>query len=462
MENNSTEKEKSSLGNAILRFIHERFDLETGKADELETIEYMKGAVEFKGPNLWILIFAIIIASVGLNVNSTAVIIGAMLISPLMSPILGIGMSVAINDLDFLKKSFKNLMVATLFSVAASTLYFSISPLSDAQSELLARTNPTIWDVLIAFFGGLAGMVAGSRKEKSNAIPGVAIATALMPPLCTAGYGLATGNLYYFLGAFYLYFINGVFISLATFLIARLLRYPQKEFADTRRQKVVRSWITVFVIVTILPSTVLAYRTVQRSVFERNAGAFIAQELVFPNTRVISRQLTFDPDQPVIEVSLFGERITEELIENCRRQLPNYKMDNANLVVFQGYEDNSHELTLTNTLRSGIVEELYKQNEQVMRTKDERIQFLEREIVRLKGAENQSTEIGQEIKALYPGLEAFTLNRTLYLRLDSMKQDTTYLALADFKRPLSRSDTRKLEDWLKTRMKSDKVMVVIK
>src|SRR5690606_19960349 len=236
------------------------------------------------------------------------------------------------------------------------TIYFAISPLSDAQSELLARTNPTIWDVLIALFGGLAGIVAGSRKEKSNAIPGVAIATALMPPLCTAGYGLATGNLFYFLGAFYLYFINGVFISLATFLIVRLLKYPQKEFADMRRQKQVRAWITFFVIITILPSTYLAYRTVQRSVFERNAMAFVSQEFGFPKTRVINKQFTFDSKTPVIEVSLFGEKVSEDVLENVKSKLSNYKLDKTHLVVFQGYDENSNEIALTSTLRSGIVE----------------------------------------------------------------------------------------------------------
>jgi uncharacterized hydrophobic protein (TIGR00271 family) len=453
---------RANLGALLLSFINERFNLETDKADELETIEYMKKSVEFKGPNLWILIFAIFIASIGLNVNSTAVIIGAMLISPLMSPILGIGMSVAINDLDFLKTSFKNLMVATLFSVAASTIYFAISPLSDAQSELLARTNPTIWDVLIAFFGGLAGIVAGSRKEKSNAIPGVAIATALMPPLCTAGYGLATGNLYYFLGAFYLYFINSVFISLATFLIVRVLKYPQKEFADRNRQKKVRAWITFFVIITILPSTYLAYRTVQRSVFERNALTFISQELSFPKTRVISRQLNFDGDKPVIEVSLFGERISEELIANAKGKLPNYKLDDSQLIVFQGYDDSADEVMLTSSLRSGIVEELYKQNEQLIRSKDERIRVLEDEVVRLNSNQNQSREIASEVKALYPDLQAFTLNKTLYLKLDSMKQDTTFVALAAFKRPLSKNDMTKLETWLKARVRSQKVIVVVK
>ncbi len=451
-----------NIGVAMMQFLRERFNLETDKADELETIEYMKKTVEFKGPNLWILIFAIFIASIGLNVNSTAVIIGAMLISPLMSPILGIGMSVAINDLDFLKKSFKNLMVATLFSVAASTLYFAISPLSDAQSELLARTNPTIWDVLIALFGGLAGIVAGSRREKSNAIPGVAIATALMPPLCTAGYGLATGNLYYFLGAFYLYFINSVFISLATFLIVRLLKYPQKEFADMRRQKQVRAWITFFVIITILPSTYLAYRTVQRSVFERNAMAFVSQEFGFPKTRVINKQFTFDSKTPVIEVSLFGEKVSEDVLENVKSKLSNYKLDKTHLVVFQGYDENSNEIALTSTLRSGIVEELYKQNEQVMRSKDDRIRFLEDEVLQLKGKQFQNQEIGSEIKILYPDLEAFTLNRTLYLKLDSMKQDTTYLALAAFKKVPPKKDILKLEEWLRARVKSDKVMVVVK
>jgi uncharacterized hydrophobic protein (TIGR00271 family) len=453
---------RNRLAAIVLGFIRERFNLETDKADELETIEYMKKSVEFKGPNLWILIFAIIIASVGLNVNSTAVIIGAMLISPLMSPILGIGMSVAINDLDFLKKSFKNLMVATVFSVASSTLYFAISPLSDAQSELLARTNPTIWDVLIAFFGGLAGIVAGSRREKSNAIPGVAIATALMPPLCTAGYGLATGNLYYFLGAFYLYFINSVFISLATFLIVRMLKYPQKEFADFRRQKQVRTWITIFVIITIVPSTYLAYRTVQRSVFERNALSFIANELSFPKTRVISRQLTFDMKKPVIEVSLFGDKVNQDLIENAQLKLPKYSLPDTELIIFQGYDEGISEVALTNTLRTGIVEELYKQNEQLLKTKDERISFLENEIVRLRQDETIGRQLAQEAKALYPRLETFTFNRTLFLRLDSMKPDTTYLAVVSYKGPRSNTEEQKLEEWLKVRVGTKKVMVVVK
>lgn len=222
--------EKGLLHKQIRDFFVRNFGVRQEKEDELETIESIKKGVEFKGTNLWVLIFATFVASLGLNTNSTAVIIGAMLISPLMGPIMGFGLGLGISDFDLIKRSFRNFATATVFSVITSTLFFLISPISEAQSELLARTQPTVYDVLIAFFGGLAGIVASSTKSKGNVIPGVAIATALMPPLCTAGFGLASGNLYYFFGAFYLYFINTVFISLATYMVVRLLKYPKKVF----------------------------------------------------------------------------------------------------------------------------------------------------------------------------------------------------------------------------------------
>ena len=196
--------EKGLLHKQIMDFFVRNFDVRQDKEDELDTIESIKKGVEFKGTNLWVLIFATFVASLGLNTNSTAVIIGAMLISPLMGPIMGFGLGLGISDFELIKRSFRNFATATIFSVITSTLYFLISPISEAQSELLARTQPTVYDVLIAFFGGLAGIVASSTKSKGNVIPGVAIATALMPPLCTAGFGLASGNLYYFFGAFYL------------------------------------------------------------------------------------------------------------------------------------------------------------------------------------------------------------------------------------------------------------------
>ncbi len=445
----------------LSQFVRERFNLESDKADEHETLEYIRKGVEFKGTNLWILIFAIFIASIGLNVNSTAVIIGAMLISPLMGPILGIGTGVAINDLDLLKKSFNNLMIATLFSVATSTLYFAISPLSTAQSELLARTNPTIWDVLIAFFGGLAGIVAGSRKEKSNAIPGVAIATALMPPLCTAGFGLASGNMYYFLGAFYLYFINSVFISLATYIIVRFLKYPKKEFVDHARERKVKTWITFFVIITIIPSTYLAYQTVKHSFFERNAVSFISQELNFDNTKVISRDLRYDSKNPVIEVTLFGEPVNEEMIDQARKQLSNYNLEECQLIVLQGYDEGVNEASLASSIRSGVIEELYRQNEQTLRNKDERIKLLESELTRIKRVSNYTQELSPELKALYPTLTNFSVNQSFLMRLDSLQQDTVYLAYAKFARRPTRTEIKKLDGWLKARVKSENVQLVI-
>lgn len=445
----------------LSQFVRERFNLESDKADEHETLEYIRKGVEFKGTNLWILIFAIFIASIGLNVNSTAVIIGAMLISPLMGPILGIGTGVAINDLDLLKKSFNNLMIATLFSVATSTLYFAISPLSTAQSELLARTNPTIWDVLIAFFGGLAGIVAGSRKEKSNAIPGVAIATALMPPLCTAGFGLASGNMYYFLGAFYLYFINSVFISLATYIIVRFLKYPKKEFVDHARERKVKTWITFFVIITIIPSTYLAYQTVKHSFFERNAVSFISQELNFDNTKVISRDLRYDSKNPVIEVTLFGEPVNEDMIDQARKQLASYNLEECQLIVLQGYDEGVNEASLASSIRSGVIEELYRQNEQTLRSKDERIKLLESELTRIKRVSNFTQELSPELKALYPTLTNFSVNQSFLMRLDSLRQDTVYLAYAKFARRPTRTEIKKLDGWLKARVKSDNVQLVI-
>lgn len=459
MTTNSGTRALSALG----RFLKDLFNLETGKADEQDTIDDIKKNVEFKGANLWILIFAIFIASIGLNVNSTAVIIGAMLISPLMGPILGVGLGVGINDLDLIKKSFRNLGVAALISVITSTLYFSISPLSDAQSELLARTTPTIWDVLIASFGGLAGIVAGSRKEKSNAIPGVAIATALMPPLCTAGYGLANWNLYYFMGALYLFFINSVFIALATFVIVRALKFPRKEFVDAVRERHVKTAITLIVLVTIVPSIYLGYTVVRRSIFTQNALKFINQELQFDNCRVISRNITYEGDTRRIEVSLFGEPIDSALINNARAKLVNFSLEDANLVVFQGYHiQQTDAATLQSSIRSGIIEDLYQKNEEILKSKEEQIRMLEDEVVKLKRPSVMATEVAPELKALNRYILEFSLDRTLVTRMDSLKQDTLYLAYFKFSRYQSRRELKKLEDWIKARLRTQQVKMITK
>lgn len=325
--------EKGLLHKQIMDFFVRNFDVRQEKEDELETIESIKKGIEFKGTNLWVLIFATFVASLGLNTNSTAVIIGAMLISPLMGPIMGFGLGLGISDFDLIKRSFRNFATATVFSVITSTLYFLISPISEAQSELLARTQPTVYDVLIAFFGGLAGIVASSTKSKGNVIPGVAIATALMPPLCTAGFGLASGNLYYFFGAFYLYFINTVFISLATYVVVRLLKYPKKVFLDKQREKIVTRYVGIIVFFTIVPSLFLSYNLIRSSYFNERVRTFVTEELSFPNTQILSKVITDTSEKKEVKVVLIGQTVPDEMIANAKAKMPKYGLKNVHLIV---------------------------------------------------------------------------------------------------------------------------------
>ncbi|RRN77853.1 DUF389 domain-containing protein, partial [Pseudoxanthomonas sp. SGD-10] len=261
-----------------LQKILEKFNISSEREDYALIHDTVEKGIYFRGTNLWILIFAIFIACVGLNVNSTAVIIGAMLISPLMGPILGIGYSLATYEFSIFKKSVYNFGFAVFSSLLASTLYFSITPLNEAHSELLARTQPNIYDVIIALVGGLAGIVAISSKNKGNVIPGVAIATALMPPLCTAGYGLATASWAYFFGAFYLFTINTVFIAVATLITVRFLKYPIWHNADNATKKSANRWVSIVVVVTLVPSIYFGYEMVKQEKFNRDANSFIRNE----------------------------------------------------------------------------------------------------------------------------------------------------------------------------------------
>ena len=441
----------------MLVYLRQRFDLEEGKEDELETIEYISKNVEFKGANLWILIFAILVASVGLNVNSTAVIIGAMLISPLMGPIMGIGMAAGINDFELLKRSFRNLLVAVFIAILTSTIYFSITPIYGAESELLARTEPTVWDVLIALFGGLAGIVAGSRKEKSNAIPGVAIATALMPPLCTAGYGLATGNLLYFFGAFYLFFINSVFISLSTYLIVRFMGYPKKHFLDATREKRVQTYITIFTILTLIPSVYLAYGIVKKTIWNEQARQFVAIEMQFPRTQVLNTTYEYTNTSRMIEISLIGDLVSEEEIEVLKNKITAMGLNETELVINQSGSKG----TDINVLRNDILKDLYERNEGLIIDKDRKIALLERELSEDAQIRSLSREVANEAVIHHPNLKKFSLGRSIFTDLEKNKTDTLISAYASFQPKPQRTEIKKLQDWLKIRTKSDTVALII-
>jgi uncharacterized hydrophobic protein (TIGR00271 family) len=321
------------------------FQLTGEQEDPEKVIASIDADVLFKGTNLWILVFAIFIASLGLNVNSTAVVIGAMLVSPLMGPTIGLGLGMAINDLALLKKSIVNYLLAVAVGLAASTVFFSLSPLDRASSEILARTSPNVYDVLIALFGGFAGILAVSSKRKGNVIPGVAIATALMPPLCTAGFGIANHNVYYLFGALYLFLINTVFIALATLVTARFLKFPYKQLPDERQEAFAHRVVLIVVLVTILPSIYFGYDIVKQDQFRQKAELFIANEAGFPNDYLLKNTI----DGSKISLTYGGDYITQERIDDLRGRMSKYGLDGADLEIRQGFaylkEDDNNEQT---------------------------------------------------------------------------------------------------------------------
>ena len=464
--------EKGLLHKQIMDFFVRNFDVRQEKEDELETIESIKKGIEFKGTNLWVLIFATFVASLGLNTNSTAVIIGAMLISPLMGPIMGFGLGLGISDFELIKRSFRNFATATIFSVITSTLYFLISPISEAQSELLARTQPTVYDVLIAFFGGAAGLIAGSSKskgqvlpgvaiatkEKVNVIPGVAIATALMPPLCTAGFGLASGNLYYFFGAFYLYFINTVFISLATFVVVRLLKYPKKVFLDKQREKIVTRYVGIIVFFTIVPSLFLSYNLIRSSYFNDRVRNFVSEELTFPNTQILNKVVTDTSEKKEVKVVLIGQTVPDEMIANARAKLPKYGLKDVHLVVQQGF---GQEATDINELKSLLMQDLYKNSEEVLRAQTIQIDSLKRQVDKYQSYRRLTSELLPEMKVLFPYVVEASCSNTYIVNTETAKPDTVMLVYLKSKTIIKDAERKKIREWLSARVEMKNIKLLI-
>lgn len=441
---------------SIKNYIKDFFDLRKSKENEELTIESIRHGVIFKGTNLWVLIFAIFIASLGLNVNSTAVIIGAMLISPLMGPIMGFGLAVGISDFELLKQSFKSYLLTTFISVVTSTLYFSLTPLNEVQSELLARTSPTIYDVLIALFGGLAGIIAVSTKEKGNVIPGAAIATALMPPLCTAGFGLATGNIFYFLGAFYLYFINSVFISFATFLGVRFMHFKRKDFVDKQREQMVRRYIVALVLVTMCPAFYLTYGIVKSTFYEASANSFIAKEFDFEHTQVISRKVSYDEKE--IRVVLVGNELTQPEIDKVHNSLKHYKLEDTKLTIVQGMNSDNLDMGM---LKAQVMEDFYKNSEERLQEQQEEILRLRRELRSYSTYHQLNQQIAPELKVLYPQVESVSLSQMEVLTVDSMHKDTLIMVLMGLKEEMNTAQMQQMQEWLKTRTGAKNMKFVI-
>ncbi|MCH5599157.1 DUF389 domain-containing protein [Niabella ginsengisoli] len=311
------------------------FNLHSGEDDKLKVLKNVRSNVYFRGATLWILACAIFVASVGLNVNSTAVIIGAMLISPLMGPIIGAGFGLGIFDFILFKRSIKNLAIATIVSLIVSSIYFYLSPFKEAQSELLARTAPNIFDVMIAFFGGLAGVIAMTRVEKGLPLAGVAIATALMPPLCTAGYGLGTGNYAYFAGAIFLYTINCVFICIATYIVVKYLKYPLAKQVDKKHEVQVKYIITAIIITVMAPSAYFAYDLYQEQKFSQNVKNFLRSEFENKGDVIIYNRNDYRSSPKKIEVAFLTRQLKKQELDSLNNKLPNYGLQSTRLLIKQ-------------------------------------------------------------------------------------------------------------------------------
>jgi uncharacterized hydrophobic protein (TIGR00271 family) len=441
--NPNTEKDTKQV-RGLARFFH----LLDEQEDYQQITETITKGVVFSGTNLWVLVFAIFVASVGLNVNSTAVIIGAMLISPLMTPIMGIGLGLGTYDLDLIKRSIQNLSFAVGVSLFASTLYFLISPLNQAHSELFARTSPNIYDVLIAFFGGLAGIIAITSKQKGNALQGAAIATALMPPLCTAGFGIATLQWDFFFGAFYLFIINSVFISLATYITVRLLKFPPANNSNPQSQLFLKRIVIAVVSLTLIPSIYLGYQLTQAERFNFKVNQFIENEAVFEDSYLLNKNINFAENS--IFLTIGGSEIDSITQKELQEKLKFYELKNTQLVIKNtlSFKNQYQEL---NRERNNRVS--YLNNEILLKQKE--LQFYKQKLDSITDSEEFNSLIIKEINALYPSI------KTIYLSKSLQADSLNYQVFISSTKPINPKEIDNLKKWLEIRLNTSLIDIYV-
>ncbi len=459
-------KDFQGLLGSTKKFLSELLDIRKN-TDQEATKEAIIADIPFKGHTSWILICSIFIASVGLNANSTAVVIGAMLISPLMGPILGMGMSLAINDIDTLRRSLKNLAVMVILSVLTAFMFFYIFPLQNESSELLARTKPDIRDVLIAFFGGLALVIARAKKGTiASVIFGVAIATALMPPLCTVGFGLAIGNYNYAGGALLLFGINTIFIALATFLVLKILRFPMVRYANSKRRRLIARLVSVTALAVMIPSGYIFWGVYKEFRFKTDANTFIEENILPYKFTEDGRFLEDLSDlefnkgvNPLIELVFMGnEAIPEGVIATWQGRINEFDhLKKCDLRIIQGSKSQEQD-----QLR--YVNELYESQKNQLLGKDEKIALLESEVTKLKKAVSKQipfADISREARANYANLASLEYDNAV--RTDFNKIDTLSIFEVKWKKNVGgnqiNGDNKKILDWLKIRLKDSTVQL---
>ncbi|MCB0776404.1 MAG: DUF389 domain-containing protein [Chitinophagaceae bacterium] len=439
----------------FFRYIIYKLRLPNDEENIRVTTENIHSGSVLTGVNLWVLVAAIFIASLGLNTNSTAVIIGAMLISPLMGPIMGFGLGLGTNDFHLVKKALRNFITMVIISVATSTIYFFISPVKEAGSELLGRTSPTLYDVMIAFFGGVAGIIAGASKlRRGNVVPGVAIATALMPPLCTMGYAISSFNWYYALGAFYLFMINSVFIGIATYLVVTLLGYPSVE-DNTDNQRRLKWIIPVIIVLMIAPSIYLTYHIVKKYFYKQSAESFIDKEMNTSDYLVVTSQFEYKPGNSRLEVVTVGDAIDSTEFEALRVKMKKYGLDHCKLILHQGPDSRAaakgmfEELNSDLKLSQGSINDMYL-----------KMDSLQRQLAKIAVPDSLQADIARKIRTTDTTLIRVSVNHVLSFNPEKNGNDTLWRVLFGFKRPITYQRENQLKDWLMTRLKSKNVIVL--
>lgn len=402
----------------------------------------------FKGSKLWILVFSIIVASVGLNMNSTAVVIGAMLISPLMGPINGLGYGIATYDFILFKRALKNFIFAIVTGLIASTIYFALSPIDAAYSEIIQRTSPSIYDVIIAFFGGVAGMIAISSRHKGNVLPGVAIATALIPPLCTAGYGLATAQFTYFFGALYLFTINSVFIALSALIISQLLRFPiRKEIEEEQKRKINRYlYLTIFVV--LIPSIYFGYALVQKEKFIENASSFIQDIRIVEGNYLLKNEIL--PKKRTIILTYGGSELSDEQKKTIQNKTKHFELGKVTIEFNEG-------LTFNALTKKGEEAENLKTNLSRMAYL---ITLKDKQIDSLQMRKYLGNDLLKEVKALYPQIVSCSYTDTYSFSEVKEKPERIDIVVLMVKdKTLNTEEQTRLYKWLKVRLNSKKLNV---
>ena len=417
----------------------------------------IRNGIHFRGPNVYILACAIIIASVGLNLNSIPVIIGAMLISPVMGPILGFGMGLGTNDTILVRDALKNFAVMVVISILASSIFYLVSPLElEQQTELLARTNPTLYDVFIALFGGFAGILENSRKEKGGTvIPGVAIATALMPPLCTVGYGLAHLDWHFIVGAFYLFIINTVFITLATFVSVRYLLHFTPVGEDEAKRKRNTRWVTVILLLLLVPSVFSAVEMIKDNNFARNARLLVQQNKNLGKSFIYDYHADIETKPSTLNLYLAGEKLESSAREQLYLNAEEIGITRAQIVIHEDAAFQNEVMSESELIRSMID----SHNDEIRRLTGQ-VDSLSTAIEFYKAQQLPSELITREIAAQYDGVTEVTLTRGQRVKTTDGKAAPAIVAIVRSTQPLQDAERERIEQWLRVRLGIDDVTVI--